>query len=341
MSRATRARRIATAAAYGGGGIGALGMLGGAAFYGLVVGQTRLARRRIPQATALPPVSHGTTWRATGASRAAEPLCVAFLGDSTAAGYGVQRDRDTPGVRVARGISTVARRPVHLLNVAVVGAESNALGAQVAAVPPGIDLAVIMIGANDVTHRIKPAESVRHLGNAVTTLRALDAQVVVATCPDLGTLRPLAQPLRSIARRLSRNLAAAQTIAVVEAGGRTISLGDLLGPLFGERQDMFGEDQFHPSAAGYAAAAEAMLPSCLDALGLVTQTSAAGPLATQRARPVARAAAKAAARPGTEVAAAEVHGRTEGRRGRWARLLRRRPQKGVSDQAEHMAASSS
>ncbi|MEP6598936.1 MAG: SGNH/GDSL hydrolase family protein [Actinomycetota bacterium] len=340
MSRATRARRIATAAAYGGGGIGALGMVGGAALYGLIVSQTKLARRRIPQATVLAPAAHGTTWTVGDVSPDLPPLQMAILGDSTAAGYGVQLDPDTPGVRIACGISAVAERPVQLVNVALVGAKSMSLAAQLAEIPSGLDLAVIMIGANDVTHRIKPAESVRHLGAAVTALRAQGAQVVVGTCPDLGTIRPLAQPLRSMARRLSRNLAAAQTIAVVEAGGRTVSLGDLLGPLFAERQDMFGEDQFHPSAAGYAAAAEAMLPSCLDALGLDTQTSAVGPLATQRARPVAKAAAKAAAHPGTEVAATEVHGRAGGRRGRWARLLRRRPQPPTTHQVEHVAASS-
>ena len=37
---------------------------------------------------------------------------------------------------------------------------------------------------------------------------------------------------RLLARKWSRDLAAAQTVAVVEAGGRTVSLGDLLGPEF-------------------------------------------------------------------------------------------------------------
>ena len=54
-----------------------------------------------------------------------------MLGDSTAAGYGVYRDRDTPAAQLAIGISEVARRPVHVANVAVVGAESPDLPAQV------------------------------------------------------------------------------------------------------------------------------------------------------------------------------------------------------------------
>ena len=129
---------------------------------------------------------------------------------------------------------------------------------------------MIVIGANDVTHRVKPKDAVRHLAAAVHDLRAMGAEVIVGTCPDLGTIRPIRQPLRTLVRRMSRNLAAAQTITVVEAGGRTVSLGDLLGPLFASRDDLFSDDQFHPSAEGYAEAADALLPSVLDALGVYT-----------------------------------------------------------------------
>jgi hypothetical protein len=151
--------------------------------------------------------------------------------------------------------------------------------------------------------------------------------VVVGTCPDLGTIRPLAQPLRAYARRLSREMAKAQTVAVVRAGGRTVSLGDLLGPLFATRLELFSEDQFHPSAAGYAEAARAVLPSCLDALGLRTRARSASTFTTRRVKTAKRAAAQAVAHPGTEVAAAERFGRSEGRRGPFAQLRRRRPRK--------------
>ncbi len=333
MIRASRARRIATAAAYGGGGIGLLGALGGAAFYGLIMGEVKLAERRIPGPSADPPNSHGTTWAAEGVSARRPPIRIVMLGDSTAVGYGVHRERDTPAARVAIDISAVARRPVQVTNVAAVGAISAALPAQVDQVRDHADLAVVLIGANDVTHRVKPAEAVRYLGDAVRALRAMGAEVVVGTCPDLGTVRPIAQPLRLVARRLCRNLAAAQTIAVVEAGGRTVSIADTLGPLFAKRRELFSEDQFHPSAQGYAAAARVVLPSALDALGLSTRTRPAY-LATRRPQPVAKAAAKAAARPGTEVAGAAVRGETQGRRGAWARLLRRRPRHPVPSSPE-------
>ena len=330
----SRARRIASAAAYGGGGVGLLGVVGGAALYGLILGESKLARRRIPAALTDPPVSHDTTWTGPDVDPAQPPIRMAMLGDSTAVGYGAHRERDTPGARIAIGISAVAHRPVHLTNVAVVGAESSMLLEQVARVIDHLDLAVIVVGTNDVTHRIKVDDAVHYLGDAVRILRASGAEVVVGTCPDLGTIRPIAQPLRYIARRLSRNLAAGQTIAVVEAGGRTVSLGDLLGPLFAQRRDMFSEDKFHPSAQGYAHAADAILPSALDALGLRTRARSASAFTTRRARPVAKAAVQAAARPGTEVEGVEVHGETAGRRGRWARLRRRRPQRPLATSPE-------
>jgi hypothetical protein len=183
-----------------------------------------------------------------------------------------------------------------------------------------------MIGANDVTHRVRPATSVRLLEMAVRRLRSAGIEVVVGTCPDLGTVEPIAQPLRYIARRWSRQLAAAQTIAVVETGCRTVSLGDILGPEFAAApSEMFGPDRFHPSAAGYRAAAMALLPSVSAALGLWPDVADAPDVRRgEGVRSVAQAAAEAAETAGTEVAPAEVAGRERGPRGRWALLRHRR-----------------
>ncbi|MDQ1739876.1 MAG: hypothetical protein QOE53_1528 [Pseudonocardiales bacterium] len=320
MSRASRARRVVTAAAFGTGSIGALS----AAAAGLIYGQTKLARRRIQQPEADPPRADGV-WLAPGAPADEPLLLLAMLGDSSAAGYGVHRDSETPAAQMALGLSALARRPVRLRNVAVVGAQSSALASQVALVlPEQPDLVVIMIGANDVTHRIRASESVRHLNDALTTLAEQNLPVVVGTCPDLGTIRPISQPLRWLARRMSRTLAAAQAVAVVAAGARAVSLGDILGPEFASSRDYFSDDQFHPSAIGYARAAEVLLPSAAAALGLNTVSEQAAPFTSKRARPVAKAAAKAAGLPGTEVLPAQVRGERTGRHGPWARLLRRR-----------------
>ncbi|MEU1514408.1 SGNH/GDSL hydrolase family protein [Streptomyces sp. NPDC005811] len=325
MSRARVARRIAAGAAYGGGGIG----LAGAAVVGLLLAEAQLARRhvngvgehhRAPHADG----RYGRTYDAPG-TPAAPPLRLVLLGDSTAAGQGVHRSGQTPGALLASGLAAVAERPVELRNVALPGAQSDDLDRQVALIlgtsDQVPDICVIMIGANDVTHRMPPTRSVRHLSAAVRRLRTAGTEVVVGTCPDLGTIEPVPQPLRWLARRASRQLAAAQTIGVIEQGGRTVSLGDLLGPEFEENpRELFGPDHYHPSAEGYATAAMAVLPTLCAALGLWPEEERPDVSRREGFLPVARAAAEAASEAGTEVTAAMP----TGPRGPWALLKRRR-----------------
>ncbi|GAB2597878.1 SGNH/GDSL hydrolase family protein [Streptomyces capparidis] len=318
MSRVRVARRIAAAAAVGSGG---LGIVGGLAF-GVLFAEVKLARKTVGSSEDDPPHADGRYGTAF-ADAPHPPITLAFLGDSTAAGLGVHRAAETPGALLASGLAAVAERPVDLVNVALSGARSDDLPRQVTLLEERgtrPDIAMIMIGANDVTNRVPPAESVRNLVLAVRRLRELGAEVVVGTCPDLGSVAPVYQPLRLVARRLSRQLAAAQTIAVVEEGGRTVSLGTLLGPEFAaDPERMFGPDHYHPSAEGYATAAMALLPSLCAALGLwPEELPDAG--RGDAVLPVAKAAVEAADLSGAEVAATEVGGEQGGR---WA-LLRRR-----------------
>lgn len=308
LTRLGVAKRVAAAAALSGGGIGVL--TGGA--IGLIVAEAKLARRAIGPAKGDPPRADGV-YGAWYAAPGIEVIRIAMLGDSSAAGYGVTESARTPGALLAAGLAEAAGSPVRLQNVAKVGGQSSDLGWQLERVltagPDGKapHVAVIMIGANDVTHRVKVTESIRFLGDAVRRLRAAGVEVVVGTCPDLGTIRPVAQPLRRLARRWSRQLAAAQTIEVVSAGGRTVSLGSLLGPEFDARpEDMFGPDRFHPSAEGYATAAMALLPSLAAAIGRWPDAEAGEPDTLEPARgearmPLARAAVLAARHGGTEV----------------------------------------
>ncbi|SDF26626.1 Lysophospholipase L1 [Blastococcus aurantiacus] len=320
MTRASTARRLATGAAYGGGGVG----LAGAALVALLREEARAARRRVDaRRQPDPPSGDGVYGRGRGT-----PISFTVLGDSSAVGLGVDRAARTPGVLIASALAELAERPVRLTRLAVSGAKSPQLDAQVdAALLERPDVALIMIGANDVTSRTRPAVSVRHLGDAVRRLTAAGAEVVVGTCPDLGTIRPIGQPLRTLARRWSRQMAAAQTIAVVEAGGRTVSLGSALGPTFATDRSLFSRDEFHPSAAGYAHAAAVLLPSVADALGVwpASADRRRGTLRRETVRPVASAAARAASRTGSEVQPAEVPGPGAEPWGGWALLRRRRP----------------
>jgi lysophospholipase L1-like esterase len=145
------------------------------------------------------------------------------------------------------------------------------LAAQLASLPAAYrpDVAVIVVGGNDVTHRVPVSESVRHLETAILELRARGTEVVVGTCPDLGALRSVPQPLRALGSRASRQLAQAQERAAVRAGAHAVSLAHVVGPFFITNPDeMFSLDRFHPSAAGYKRTAKALLPSLLAALGV-------------------------------------------------------------------------
>ncbi|MFY1636051.1 SGNH/GDSL hydrolase family protein [Solwaraspora sp. WMMB335] len=287
---------------------------------GLLYGQARQARRIIPLAEAPPPRCDGLY----GARLPGKPLTMVVLGDSSAAGYGVHRPRETPGALLATGISRRLRRPVRLHRLAVVGARSEGLVPQVeAAVELRPELAVILIGGNDVTARTPVDVAVGHLVDTVRRLRAAGTEVVVGTCPDLGAIKPIQPPLRWLARRWSRQLAAAQTVAVVEAGAWTVSLGDLLGPRFAaEPTRLYSWDRFHPSAEGYAVAAAVLLPAALGALGASTasRTAVAG---REKVRTLPQAAHEAVRHAGTEVRGTRVGGHERGPAGRWARLRRR------------------
>jgi hypothetical protein len=163
--------------------------------------------------------------------------------------------------------------------------------------------------------------------------------VVVGTCPDLGTVRPIPPPLKQVAREWSRRLAAAQTITVVENGGRSVSLGDILGPEFDAAPAvLFGPDRFHPSADGYKQLSSVLVPSCLAALDLLPEDEALPePLRREGILPVAAAAVRAVRTPGTEVDGTEVGGTQRGLRGRWVELRhrRRRPETDTESPDEH------
>lgn len=102
-----------------------------------------------------------------------------------------------------------------------------------------------------------------------------------------------------------------------------MSLGDLLGAEFEQRaNELFGPDRFHPSAAGYAAAAGALLPSVCAALEQPGVEAPGAGAAGVDVLPVSEAAAEAVEAAGTEVTGAQLDGRPRGPRGLWAVLQR-------------------
>jgi len=236
--------------------------------------QAAIARRRIGKPLGEVSLNADRVWK-----KALEgvPIDLLLLGDSLAAGLGAERRKETLGGRIAKAVAKRMLRPVRLRTAAVVGSESTALAEQIDALPEDYraDVAVIVVGGNDVTHMVPPWSAAGELEKAILRLQECGTPVVVGTCPDLGTLQPVPQPLRALLSRMSRRLALEQTRIAWRTGAVPVDLRQALGPPFREQPDeMFSLDRFHPSAAGYRRTAEALLPAVELALGAATRVSA-------------------------------------------------------------------
>ncbi len=241
----------------------------------LLVGQATHARTVIPKSWATPPRADGVYTRGGGPVqrwRRGTPvdLQLMMFGDSTATGYGCASAEEVPGVMIARGLAEQTGKRVRLSTKAIVGATSKGVCSQVDAMfvaGPPPHAAVIMIGANDVTALNGIGPSAQRLASSVRRLHARGAVVVVATCPDLGLITVIPQPLRSLAHTRGALLARAQAVAVKAAGGVPVPLADLLAPQFRTSPElMFAADRYHPSAIAYALAADQLLLALRDAL---------------------------------------------------------------------------
>jgi lysophospholipase L1-like esterase len=194
---------------------------------------------------------------------------LAVLGDSIGWGQGAARERDRLGPRLVEGL---AARDVgaDLRVYAVPGARSTDLAAQLrAALAWSPSLAVVVIGANDLTHRVPVDEAVASLGDAVRRLRDAGSEVVVAPAPDLGAVPHVPTFLRDAVSAAGDLLRARQVAAVLAEGGHVADPEQRASRAFATDPSLFSADHFHPSSAGYAVIADAVLPALVAAAGAV------------------------------------------------------------------------
>jgi lysophospholipase L1-like esterase len=189
------------------------------------------------------------------------PLRLVVLGDSIAYGTGAARADDTLGARLA----SVLREDgfdadLHVL--AVPGAVSAQLAAQVRrAEPLDADLAVIVIGANDLARFVPPEHAAADLAAAVSALRAAGTDVVVVPAPDMSSIPFVPPAFRPLVQAASAQLQGHQALAAEAAGGTVAGVSAEVGRAFASDPAMFSADRFHPSSAGYAQIAAAVAPS--------------------------------------------------------------------------------
>jgi lysophospholipase L1-like esterase len=197
---------------------------------------------------------------------ASSSLRLSVLGDSIAHGTGALRQEDTLGPRLAAALSAEGF-DVQLSVVAVPGAVSADLPAQVrraSAQQP--DLAVIVIGANDLARFVPPPSAGRFLADAVTALQAGGADVVVVPAPDMSAVPWIPPAFREIVSAASGLMQRHQAEVAAAAGARVAHVSEAIGTAFAaDPQTMFAADRFHPSSAGYARIAEVLTPAVLAA----------------------------------------------------------------------------
>jgi lysophospholipase L1-like esterase len=255
----------------------------------LLVGQAARTRTVIPKSWDIPPRADGVYTPGGGSVQRWHrgmpvDMHLMIFGDSTATGYGCMSAEEVPGVLIARGLAERTGKAIRLSTKAIVGATSKGVAGQVDAMfvagqPP--DVAVMMLGANDVTALNGISQSAQRLALTVRKLRARGAVVVVGTCPDLGVISAIPQPLRSLAHARTSQLARAQAAAARAAGGVPVPLAQVLArQLRAAPELMFSIDGFHPSAAAYALAADALLVALIDVLGIDAGNPTSGVPAT-------------------------------------------------------------
>jgi lysophospholipase L1-like esterase len=187
-------------------------------------------------------------------------LRLALLGDSIAAGVGAADAADTLAPRLAAELAA-AGLPALACVFAVPGAVSADLGRQVVrarAWPP--DVAVVVVGANDLTRLVPAAQAAGHLRRAVRELRGLGAEVVLAPAPDLSVVPSVPAMVRHVVRAGSALLRHAQVRVTLDEGGRVADADAGTSAAFARDPSLFSTDRFHPSSAGYAAIAAALAP---------------------------------------------------------------------------------
>ena len=193
------------------------------------------------------------------------PLRLVVLGDSIAYGTGALRAEDTLGRRLSAELAADGF-DVELRVLAVPGAVSGDLAAQVRRAEPfGADLAVVVIGANDLARFIPPEQAATALATAVTALRAAGTDVIAVPAPDMSMVPFVPPAFRPLVRAACAQLQQRQAAVVEAAGGVVAGVAAEVAGAFAADPAMFSADRFHPSSAGYARIAAALTPSVLAA----------------------------------------------------------------------------
>ena len=199
------------------------------------------------------------------------PVEMVMLGDSTVAGLGAERVEDSLAVQTAQRVADATGREVHVRGLGISGAvTADVRDEQLPRIEGDVDVVVIVIGSNDVTH-LTPPWSFDDLTASMlreAQRQAPGAVVVLGGIPLFGEARALDEPLRSVVDGYAGVLRGVQRKAAKSVPGATfVDIAAEASPRFVGVENAMSRDQFHPAAVGYGFWADALAPAVAGALG--------------------------------------------------------------------------
>jgi lysophospholipase L1-like esterase len=174
---------------------------------------------------------------------------VAVVGESTAAGCGVDSHADGFGGCLARELAARTGQPVGWQVVGQHGATAHRIRHELVPRLGGeLDVAVLLAGVNDVLTRRAPRHWGDDLAGIVDELLARAERVVVCGVPPFQAFPSLPTTLRRyLAQRATALDEVSQQVCARRPRASWLSSADILPA----GQNIFARDGFHPSGIGY------------------------------------------------------------------------------------------
>lgn len=180
------------------------------------------------------------------------PVRFVVLGDSTAVSQGGEYSR---GYAVRTAEHLAQRTTVTWANAAVSGARAKDVAdkqtPQVVKYKP--DIALVAVGANDVTHGTPVASVKKSLTATIDKLRQTNPKVhiILTGSPDMGSVPRFPQPLRWYMGVRSKAINKMVVKLCKEKNVTFAPIAEKTGPAFRANPGLFAADKFHPTTEGY------------------------------------------------------------------------------------------
>jgi lysophospholipase L1-like esterase len=227
----------------------------------LLLWQARRVRQlalRLPEAAGERAGEQAPTLSASSSS-SGPPLRLLILGDSSAAGVGIAWQRDAFAGRLVAALADRLQRPVSWRLLARTGIDTReAIAMLDELAPERFDVAVVVLGVNDVTAPRLPSGWLADVRRLVTLLRRRHGLRIVmwSGLPPMHRFPLLPEPLRSVVGTHARSLDSA--LARWCAQPRRPRVLHVPMPAMGEDRASMAADGYHPGPAGVAVWAAAV-----------------------------------------------------------------------------------